>query len=173
MIARAMEIRAETMMATDIAKIPRRAATAASPWIATIPTPPAPLRRPNCAPQHPSLYERIGKKTVIVCVELLRCSIARGAWLPGVEPRPYIIRFTEDRPNPLYRRVCYTFAWSAVVTFAVLNIAGLVVALISGGWYLRQIYETAYFPIAITIWLAGVTFVDINISHKFDYRTFK
>ncbi|HEX7958958.1 MAG TPA: hypothetical protein VF493_03525, partial [Terriglobales bacterium] len=21
--------------------------------------------------------------------------------LPGVEPRPYIIRFTEDRPNPL------------------------------------------------------------------------
>jgi hypothetical protein len=42
--------------------------------------------------------------------------------LPGVEPRPYIIRFTEDRPNPLYRRVCYTFAWSAAVTFAVLNI---------------------------------------------------
>ena len=31
----------------------------------------------------------------------------RGA-LPGVEPKPYIIRFTEDRPNPLYRRVCYT-----------------------------------------------------------------
>ena len=26
--------------------------------------------------------------------------------LPGVEPRPYIIRFTEDRPNPLYRRFC-------------------------------------------------------------------
>src|ERR1700744_5032134 len=33
--------------------------------------------------------------------------------LPGVEPRPYILRFDEDRPNPLYRRVCYTFAWSA------------------------------------------------------------
>jgi hypothetical protein len=32
---------------------------------------------------------------------------------------PYIIRFTEDRPNPLYRRVCYTFAWSEVITFAV------------------------------------------------------
>ena len=47
--------------------------------------------------------------------------------LPGVEPRPYIIRFTEDRPNPLYRRICYTMAWSEVVTFAVLNIAGLVV----------------------------------------------
>ena len=47
--------------------------------------------------------------------------------LPGVEPAPYIIRFTEDRPNPLYRRICYTFAWSAVITFAVLNIAGLAV----------------------------------------------
>ena len=23
--------------------------------------------------------------------------------LPGVEPRPYIIRFTEDKPNPVYR----------------------------------------------------------------------
>jgi hypothetical protein len=31
--------------------------------------------------------------------------------LPGCEPAPYIIRFTEDRPNPLYRRICYTTAW--------------------------------------------------------------
>ena len=29
----------------------------------------------------------------------------------GCEPAPYIIRFTEDRPNPLYRRICYTTAW--------------------------------------------------------------
>ncbi len=71
--------------------------------------------------------------------------------LPGVEPRPYIIRFTEDRPNPLYRRVCYTFAWSEAITFAVLNIAGLLVAIVSGHWYLKQIYEVAYFPIAGTI----------------------
>ena len=76
--------------------------------------------------------------------------------LPGVEPRPYIIRFTEDKPNPLYRRVCYTFAWSAVVVFAVLNVAGLVVALLTGGWYLRQIYDTAYFPMAVTIWVLGI-----------------
>ena len=75
--------------------------------------------------------------------------------LPGVEPRPYIIRFTEDRPNPLYRRVCYTFAWSAVLTYAVLNITGLIVALMTGEWYLRQIYDAAYFPIAITIWVCG------------------
>lgn len=75
--------------------------------------------------------------------------------LPGVEPAPYIIRFTEDRPNPLYRRICYTFAWSAVVTFAVLNVAGMVWAIATGVWKLRQIYDVAYFPIAGTIWLLG------------------
>lgn len=75
--------------------------------------------------------------------------------LPGVEPAPYIIRFTEDRPNPLYRRVCYTFAWSAVVTFAVLNIAGLAWAVATGEWRMRQIYDAAYFPIAGAIWLLG------------------
>jgi len=78
----------------------------------------------------------------------------RGA-LPGVEPRPYIIRFTEDRPNPLYRRVCYTFAWGEAVAFAVLNITGLVVAIVTGHWYLKQIYQAAYFPIAGSIWLLG------------------
>lgn len=75
--------------------------------------------------------------------------------LPGVEAAPYIIRFTEDKPNPLYRRVCYTFAWNAVFTFAVLNITGLVLALVTGRWYLRQIYEYAYFPICLTILTLG------------------
>ena len=42
--------------------------------------------------------------------------------LPGCEPRPYIIRFTEDKPNPLYRRVCYTVAWSAVLAFGFVHI---------------------------------------------------
>jgi hypothetical protein len=36
-------------------------------------------------------------------------SMVRGS-LPGCEPRPYILRFDEDKPNPLYRRVCYTYA---------------------------------------------------------------
>jgi len=75
--------------------------------------------------------------------------------LPGVEPRPYIIRFTEDKPNPLYRRVCYTLAWSAVVTFALLNLSGLAVAILTGGWYLRELYDVAYFPMASTIWILG------------------
>ena len=68
---------------------------------------------------------------------------------------PYIIRFTEDRPNPLYRRICYTFAWSAVITFALLNIAGLAWAIVTGAWRLRQIYDVAYFPLAGTIWGLG------------------
>ena len=75
--------------------------------------------------------------------------------LPGCEPAPYIIRFTEDRPNPLYRRVCYTTAWGEVVAFAVLNIAGLAYAAFSGEWRLKQMYEAAYFPIAGTVWLLG------------------
>ena len=75
--------------------------------------------------------------------------------LPGVEPRPYIIRFVEDKPNPLYRRVCYTFAWSVVIAFAILNTAGLVVAVVSGVWRLKQIYQYGYFPIAGVIWALG------------------
>lgn len=75
--------------------------------------------------------------------------------LPGVEPAPYIIRFTEDRPNPLYRRVCYTLAWSEVIAFGVLNVGGLAYAVYAGEWRLRQIYDAAYFPIVISIWVLG------------------
>ncbi len=75
--------------------------------------------------------------------------------LPGVEPQPYIFRFHEDKPNPLYRRICYTFAWGAILSFALLNLAGLVIAVYEGKWYLRQIFERAYFPLAGTIWVLG------------------
>src|SRR5919109_2615322 len=75
--------------------------------------------------------------------------------LPGCEPAPYIIRFTEDRPNPLYRRICYTTAWGEVVAFAVLNIAGLAYAVATGEWRLRQMYDYGYFPLAGTMWALG------------------
>jgi len=75
--------------------------------------------------------------------------------LPGCEPRPYIIRFTEDRPNPLYRRICYTTAWGEVVAFALLNIAGLAYAVVTGEWRLKQMYANGYFPIAGTMWALG------------------
>lgn len=76
--------------------------------------------------------------------------------LPGCEPAPYIIRFTEDRPNPIYRRICYSFAWGEAVAFAALNVAGLVVALATGTWMLKEIYRFAYFPLAGTIWAVGL-----------------
>jgi hypothetical protein len=76
--------------------------------------------------------------------------------LPGVEPQPYIFRFHEDKPNPLYRRICYTFAWSAILTFAGLNLTGLIVAVVTGTWYMRQIFDNAYFPVAGVIWLLGL-----------------
>lgn len=75
--------------------------------------------------------------------------------LPGVEPAPYILRFDEDKPNPLYRKVCYTFAWNAVLNFALLNLAGLVIATITGVWYMSQLYHYAYFPLCALILLLG------------------
>ncbi len=76
--------------------------------------------------------------------------------LPGCEPRPYILRFDEDKPNPLYRRVCYTFAWNAVLNFALLNLAGLAVAAVTGTWYMKQIYNYAYSPLCAFILLLGI-----------------
>jgi hypothetical protein len=77
--------------------------------------------------------------------------------LPGAEPRPYILRFDEDKPNPLYRRICYTFAWNAVLSFALLDLAGLVIASATGVWYMKQIYTYAYFPLCAVILLLGAT----------------
>ena len=75
--------------------------------------------------------------------------------LPGVEPSPYILRFDEDKPNLLYRKVCYTFAWNAVINFALLNLVGLVIASITGVWYMSQLYHYAYFPLCGLILLLG------------------
>ena len=76
--------------------------------------------------------------------------------LPGVEPRPYILRFDEDRPNPLYRRVCYTFAWNALLSFAFLNMLALGIAAITGSWRMKQLYHWGYGLICGAVVLAGV-----------------
>jgi hypothetical protein len=47
-------------------------------------------------------------------------------------------------------------AWGDLISFAVLNLAGLGYAVFTGAWRLRQIYENAYFPLAIAIWILGV-----------------
>ncbi len=75
--------------------------------------------------------------------------------LPGAEPGPYILRFDEDKPNPLYRRVCYSFAWTAVLSYALLNMTGLLIAAVTGVWQMKQIYTYAYLPLAALILLLG------------------
>jgi hypothetical protein len=76
--------------------------------------------------------------------------------LPGAEPGPYILRFTEDRPNPLYRRVCYTLGWNAAVNFALMNLLGLVIAVATGRWYMQQIYARVYVAVLAAIVLLGI-----------------
>ena len=93
--------------------------------------------------------------TWLWCVVLGTAVAGLRGRLPGCEPAPYIIRFTENRPNPLYRRVCYTTAWGEVIAFAVLNAAGMAWAVLTGEWRLKQMYVAAYFPVAGTIWLLG------------------
>src|SRR5258708_11668822 len=75
--------------------------------------------------------------------------------MPGVEPAPYILRFDEDKPNPLYRKVCYTFAWNAVISFASLNLIGLIIAVTTGTWVMSQLYHYVYLPLCILILLIG------------------
>lgn len=76
--------------------------------------------------------------------------------LPGVEPAPYILRFDEDKPNPLYRRICYTFAWNAVITYTLINFAGLLTAVIKGVWRMKQLYLYTYSPLCALILLLGI-----------------
>jgi hypothetical protein len=76
--------------------------------------------------------------------------------LPGAEPGPYILRFTEDRRNPLYRRVCYTFGWNAAINFALMNLLGLIVAVATRRWYMQQIYARIYAPVLLIILLLGI-----------------
>jgi hypothetical protein len=78
------------------------------------------------------------------------------AKMPGCEHRPYILRFNEDRPNPLYRRVCYTFAWNDVINYALLNMAGLLYAVVTGTWRMKQIYLYGYSPLCALILLLGI-----------------
>ena len=104
------------------------------------------------------LFERGFDARLIMWLSVVLVGTGIAGWrgkLPGCEPAPYIIRFTEDRPNPLYRRICYTTAWGEVVAFAVLNVAGLAFAAFTGTWRLKQMYMAAYFPIAGTVWLLG------------------
>jgi hypothetical protein len=105
-----------------------------------------------------ALFERGGSRSNLLWLAavLLGTGIAAlFGQLPGAEPAPYILRFTEDRPNSRYRRICYTFAWNALLNFAALNLAGLIWAAISGQWRMKQIYAHGYTPLLIVILALG------------------
>jgi hypothetical protein len=104
------------------------------------------------------LFAHGGDRRMLAWLAAILAGTGLAAWrgrLPGVEAAPYIVRFSEDRPNPLYRRVCYTFAWSDAITFAVLNAAALVDAVVHGQWRLRHLYDVWYFPLAFVVVVLG------------------
>ena len=75
--------------------------------------------------------------------------------LPGTETRPYVMFFTEDKPNPVYRRVCYTMAWGVIAAYPAVNITGLLVAILSGRWMMHQLYATLFVPVMAAMWALG------------------
>src|SRR4029450_9940463 len=56
---------------------------------------------------------------------------------------------------PRALRAVDTLGGREAIPLAVLNIAGLVWAIATGEWRLKQIYETAYLPLAGSMWLLG------------------
>src|SRR5512137_146108 len=75
--------------------------------------------------------------------------------LPGTETRPYVMFFTEDKPNPVYRRVCYAMAWGVIVAYPAVNITGLLVAILSGHWMMHQLYARLFVPAMALMWMLG------------------
>jgi hypothetical protein len=75
--------------------------------------------------------------------------------LPGTETKPYVMFFTEEKPNPLYRRVCYTMAWSVIVAYAAVNLTGMYVAILQGRWMMHQLYATTFVPVMASVWALG------------------
>lgn len=75
--------------------------------------------------------------------------------LPGTETKPYVMFFTEEKPNPPYRRVCYTVAWSVIVAYAAVNLTGLLVAILAGRWMMHQLYAVMFVPVMAGVWAIG------------------
>ena len=55
------------------------------------------------------------------------------------------------QPNLPYRVVCYTAAWVDILVPYALNVAGLMVASITGVWKLKDMYTYGYYPLAVAV----------------------
>ena len=71
--------------------------------------------------------------------------------LPGVEPQPYVKYYGADQPNLPYRVVCYTAAWIDLLVPFALNFFGLILAVITGKWFMAELYAFLYYPLALVI----------------------
>jgi len=74
--------------------------------------------------------------------------------LPGVEPRPYITHYGEDKPNLWYRVVCYSAAWIDLLVPLAINLIGLVTAFITSRWVIPGLYVKLYYILAAAVVLA-------------------
>lgn len=74
--------------------------------------------------------------------------------LPGVEPRPYITHYGEDKLNLWYRVICYTAAWIDLLVPFSINLAGLVIYLFIGRWIIGTLYVKIYYVLAALVILA-------------------
>jgi hypothetical protein len=76
--------------------------------------------------------------------------------LPGVEAAPLIVNLAADKPNPFYRRFCYTFAWAAILHTTLFNLTELVVGALIGRSAGYEVYEYGYFPLAGGVFALGL-----------------
>lgn len=74
--------------------------------------------------------------------------------LPGVELRPYITHYGEDKPNLWYRVVCYTAAWIDLLVPWAINLIGLVTNFITGRWIIPGLYVKLYYVLGVAVVLA-------------------
>jgi hypothetical protein len=76
--------------------------------------------------------------------------------LPGCEPQPYITHFGEDKPNLLFRVVCYTAAWVDLLAPFTINLTALMMASLTGKWLIYSLYAQLYYLVVVAIAMATV-----------------
>jgi len=67
----------------------------------------------------------------------------------------HIIEAHPNMPHVWMTLGLFVTLWWTWIGFAVLNLVGLAFAIATGHWRLRQIYEYAYLPLVIVVWICG------------------